>query len=119
MNSIMTRNDVNEMDFYEMPRAFFEDPRYMSMRSESKIAYMLMYNLLPLSLERNQVNQNGELYVKFSRDTLMRELNIKGTQKAAQVMKELVDHELIVCKRVGLTQCNEIYLYGLDEPSIV
>ncbi|HHX59175.1 MAG TPA: hypothetical protein GX707_00295 [Epulopiscium sp.] len=113
MDNLMTRDDVNEMDFYEMPKAFFEDPRYMSMRSESKIAYMLMYNLLALSEEKNQVNKNGELYVKFSRDTLMRELNIKGNQKAAQVMKELVDHELIVCKRVGLTQCNEIYLRDL------
>lgn len=46
-------------------------------------------------------------------------LNIKGSQKAAQVMKELVDYGLVANKRIGLTRCNEIYLYlpDGDEPT--
>ncbi|HHX62042.1 MAG TPA: hypothetical protein GX707_15240 [Epulopiscium sp.] len=42
-------------------------------------------------------------------------LHIKGTQKASQVMKELVDYELIIYKKVGLTKCNEIYIYSLED----
>jgi len=59
---------------------------------------------------RDYVKLRGQVFVKLSRRKLMDLLNIAGTQKAVQVMRELVDHELIVCKRVGLTSCNEIYL---------
>ena len=111
MKKLMTREHVNQIQFYKMPKIFFTSPKYMPMRIESKVAYMLMMDLLPLSIQNNWVNKKGEVFVKLSREKLMSLLNIKGTQKVAQVMKELVALELIVYKKVGLTKCNEIYLY--------
>jgi len=106
---------MKNLPSYQMPRAFFNHPKYMSMRCEAKLAYMLMLDLLPLSKENNWINAKGEPYVKLSREKLMRYLHIKGTQKAAQVMKELVEKKLIIYKKVGLSQCNEIYLYPPGE----
>lgn len=111
MKKLITREYISQIQFYQMPKIFFTSPKYMPMRTESKVAYMLMMDLLPLSIQNNWVNKKGEVFVKLSREKLMSLLNIKGTQKIAQVMKELVELELIVYKKVGLTKCNEIYLY--------
>ena len=131
MKKLITREYASHIQFYKMPKIFFTSPKYMPMRTESKVAYMLIMDLLPLSIQNNWVNKKGEVFVKLSREKLMSLLNIKGTQKVAQVMKELVGLELIVYKKVGLTKCNEIYLYlpegiedtnsdndgpGLDDP---
>lgn len=111
MAGVMTVEDVMGVAYFEMPRAFFEHPSYMPMKCESKLAYMLLHDLLPLSAANNWVNERDELFVKIPSEKLMAILNVKGSQKAAQIMRELVDYELIVSKRVGSGQCNEIYLY--------
>lgn len=115
MKNLITKEHVNQIQFYQMPKAFFHQSKYTSMRSESKLAYMLMLDLLPLSIQNNWVNENNQVFVKISRTKLMMLLNIKGTQKAAQVMKELVDYGLIFSKKAGLNKCNEIYLYPLED----
>lgn len=101
---------MKKSNSYQMPKAFFQNPKYMPMRCESKLAYMLMLDLLPLSAKNNWVNKEGEVFVRLSRAKIMSHLHIKGSQKAAQVMKELGDQELIIYKKAGLNKCNEIYL---------
>ena len=115
MRKLITKEYVRQFPFYQMPKAFFNDPKYMSLRCESKLAYMLMLDLLSLSIENNWVNENNEVFVKLSRTKLMSLLHIGGTQKAAQVIKELVNHKLIISKKVGYNRCNEIYLYQIEE----
>lgn len=112
----MKKNDVLNIQFYQMPKAFFNHPAYMTMRAESKLAYMLIIDLLPLSIKNNWVNENDEVFVKLSRTKLMAALNIKGNQKASLIMKELVEYKLIVNKRMGLTKCNEIYIFHPKGP---
>ena len=114
MKKLITKEYVNQIQFYQLPKDFFHNPKYMQMKLESKVAYTLLMDLLPLSIQNNWVNEKGQVFVKLSRKKLMALLNVKGTQKAAQIMKELVDNRLIVNKRIGLTKCNEIYLYPLD-----
>ena len=87
MRKIITKEYVRQFQFYQMPKAFFNDPEFMILRCESKLAYMLMLDLLPLSIQNNWVNKNNEVFVKMSRTRLMELLNIGGTQKAAQVIK--------------------------------
>lgn len=115
MKKLITKDYVQQIQFYQLPKDFFKDPAYMGMRIESKVAYTLLLDLLPLSVKNNWVNEKGQIFVKLSRTKLMALLNIKGTQKIAQVMKELVDHKLIINKKIGLTKCNEIYMYPVEE----
>lgn len=115
MSKVITVQDFNRTNFYQLPKAFFYHEKYTGMRNEGKIAYALLRNLLTLSIQKGWVNEKGEIYVKLSREKLMKYLNIKGSQKMSQVMQELLDKELIVEKRLGLNRCNEIYLCYPEE----
>jgi len=117
MPKIITVEDLNKTKFYQLPKAFFHNPKYMKMKNETKIAYTLLRDLLDLSIKNNWINDNDEIYVKLSRKKLMERLNIKGSAKMTEIIKELKDHELIVENRLGLKQVNEIYICTPDELS--
>lgn len=74
---------------------FFADPKYIAMKTESKLAYMLMLNLTQQSVANNWIDENNHAYVVFPRKDMMDKLNIKGTQKAAGIIKELVSKDLL------------------------
>lgn len=116
---IITVQHINETKFYQMPKSFFHNPIYMGMRNESKIAYAILRDLLELSIKNNWINEKNEVYVKLSRDKLMKHLNIKGSAKYAEVMKELTDKELIIKRRVGLNKVDETYVCIPEELDIV
>lgn len=100
----------NPINYFEIPRAFFSDPNYATMRLESKMAYMIMLDLAGKAAENNWVNENNESYIIFPRKRMMALLNIKGTQKAAAVIQELVQKGLITNQVMGLGECNRIFL---------
>lgn len=114
MRKLITADDVKMVSFYKLPKMFFTDPYYMPMRLESKLAYMLLLDLFSLSVKNNWVNEKGEVYVSLSRTKLMELLHIKGSQKAAAVMKELVDYGLILNQRAAGKQCNKVFFYKLE-----
>ena len=60
MSNIITVEKINEIKFYQMPKAFFHNPEYINMKNESKIAYSILRDLLSLSIENNWVNKNDE-----------------------------------------------------------
>ena len=119
MARIITTEKINEIRFYQIPKAFFHNPLYTGMKNESKIAYAILRDLLSLSLDNNWVNDKNEVYVKLSRDKMMKRLNIKGSAKYAEIMKELIEKELIVKRRVGLKQVDETYVCLPEELSII
>lgn len=108
--SRITVQDLNKVQFYQVPKAFHHNPKYITMNSDSKLAYALLRDLLELSVKNGWVNANGEIYVKLSRKKLMIRLNIKGTQKITKIMQELKDNGLIEEEQIGLNKCNEIYI---------
>lgn len=110
MPKIITTDYLNEEKFYKIPKAFFHNPLYKNMKNETKIAYAILRDLLELSIKNNWINEKHEVYVKLSRSKMMYYLNIKGTQKYSDIMKELIDKELIVKKRVGLNRVDETYV---------
>lgn len=117
MNQLMTKDDVKNFDFFQMPKAFFSDSKYHPMRVESKLAYMIMLDLFSLSVKNNWVSSKGQVYIKLSRSKMMDLLHIKGTQKAAAIIKELVDYKLILSKKSASHGCNKIFLYHVDSKS--
>lgn len=119
MPRIITTEKINEIRFYQMPKAFFHNPLYTGMKNESKIAYSILRDLLSLSLENGWINDKNEVYVKLSRDKMMKRLNIKGSAKYAEIMKELSEKELIVKRRVGLKQVDETYICLPEELAVI
>lgn len=119
MPKIITTNDLNKIKFYQIPKAFFHNPLYSDMKNDSKIAYAILRDLLDLSIKNNWINENNEIYVKLSREKMMKYLQIKGTQKYAEVMKELLNKELIVKRTLGLNRVDETYVCIPEELDII
>lgn len=117
--SRITVKDLNNDSFYKIPKGFLHNPKYISMKSESKLAYSLLKDLLDLSAKNGWVNASGEIYVKISREKLMLRLNIRGTQKMTQVMNELKELQLIEETQVGLKKCNEIYICHVEDLGVI
>ncbi len=115
MKNVYTNKDQFQGQFYKIPTALLDNPIYSAMKNDSKLTYAVLLDLVPLSIKNNWVNANNEVIIRMSRKKLMIKLGIRGTQKMTSVMKELVDHKLIIYKRMGLTKCNEIYVYPPDQ----
>lgn len=114
MPKIITLESFNTVQFYQIPQAFYHNPKYHGMNPSSRETYAMLRNLLPLSIDNGWVNNDGEIYVKLSREKLMLRLGI-GKDKMVKVFKELRDLGLIVEKRIGCNKCNEIYLCEAED----
>ncbi|MGL6174915.1 MAG: replication initiator protein A [Cellulosilyticaceae bacterium] len=110
MANIITIEEINKDIFYKVPKSFTHNPKYLFMSNEAKLCYGILRDLLPLSIKNGWVNEKNQPFVRVSREKLMIRLQIKGTQKMTKTMKELVDNELIVEKRLGQGNTNIIYV---------
>lgn len=114
MPKIITLQSYNTIQFYQIPQAFYHNPKYIGMNPSSREAYAMLRNLFPLSINNRWINEIGEIYVKLSREKLMLRLGIKK-DKMSKVFKELRDLGLIVEKRIGCNKCNEIYICDAED----
>nr|WP_307990374.1 replication initiator protein A [uncultured Niameybacter sp.] len=114
MPKIITLQSYNTIQFYQIPQAFYHNPKYIGMNPSSRETYAMLRNLLPLSINNGWINEAGEIYVKLSREKLMLRLGIKK-DKMTKVFKELRDLGLIVEKRIGCNRCNEIYICDAED----
>ncbi|MBS5798903.1 MAG: replication initiator protein A [Clostridiales bacterium] len=114
MPKIVTLQSYNTIQFYQIPQAFYHNPKYIGMNPSSRETYAMLRNLLPLSINNGWINEAGEIYVKLSREKLMLRLGIKK-DKMTKVFKELRDLGLIVEKRIGCNKCNEIYICDAED----
>ena len=114
MANIITLEHMNSNIFYQLPKAFMHNPKYMFIKSDSKIAYSLLRDLLSLSIKNGWVNELNQPFVRISREKLMIRLQC-AKQKITQIMNELKDHELIVETTVGQGKTNIIYVCIPDD----
>lgn len=105
---------MNSNIFYQLPKAFIHNPKYMFMKSDSKIAYSLLKDLLSLSIKNGWVNELNQPFVRISREKLMTKLQC-AKQKITQIMNELKEHDLIVEKTIGQGKTNIIYICVPDD----
>lgn len=116
MSELITIEKLNSVTFYQIPQAFYYHPKYTGMSGSARETYAILRNLLGLSVKNGWMNEQGEIYVKISRERLMNRLGIKK-DKMTGIFKELRELELIMEKRVGCNKCNEIYIYNAKELS--
>ena len=95
--------------FYRIPKALFTSEKYRSVSTDAKVLYGLMLDRLALSEKNGWCDEEGRLYIYYTLEDIEQSLFV-GHQKAAQIMKELADAELIRKKRQGLGRPNRVYL---------
>lgn len=94
--------------FYKMPKWLFGG-EFQNMSNDAKIAYMLLKDRNELSIINNWVDDNGDIFLIYTRKELAEILGV-GLNKATAIFKELTSNGLIEETRQGLTKANRIYV---------
>ena len=94
--------------FYQLPKPLFENEKYQGLSSDAKLLYALMRDRLRLSIMNNWRDALG-VFIKMARKAMC-DLLRRSEPTIRKIVAELVGVGLIIEKRVGLTQCNRIYV---------
>lgn len=111
--SLMKQTDVQSIHYMQMPRWLFYDPRYAELSLDAKVTYTFLLNRFQLSRRKGWVNEQGEVFVIFPRQSLAKELRI-CEQRVTAAFKALVGCELVWEKRCGRGDANQIYLARVE-----
>lgn len=106
---LMKQGDIVSFYHLQMPRWLFTESRYKSLSLEAKVAYTFLLNRFQLSRINGWVNEAGEVFIVFTRESLAQEMQV-SYRKAIDSFKELVTASLIWERRLGRGRPNQIYL---------
>ena len=84
-------NECFDHLYYQIPMELFENPLYKDkLSSDSKILYGFLLNRLLLSAKNNWVDEDGSIYLIFTRKEVQERLNLcdKTVTKAFKQLSE-------------------------------
>lgn len=110
---LMKQSDIVSFYHLQMPRWLFTESKYMALSLEAKVAYTFLLNRFQLSRMNGWVNENGEVFIVFTRESLAAEMQV-SYRKAIDSFKELVKARLIWERRLGRGRPNQIYLAAVQ-----
>ena len=106
-------SEVEENRFYKMPKFLIHDEQFAELGSDAKILYMIMRDRHELSIKNNWVDQDGYVYIIYTRENMMKDLNL-SKKTVIKAVNELKKYDLIEEKRQGVNKPNLIYVLTLD-----
>lgn len=98
--------------FYQLPKSLFEAEQYQGLSNDAKLLYSLMRDRYRLSVMNNWQDALG-VFIKMARKTIC-DLLKRSEPTVRKIIAELIQVGLIIEKRMGLTQCNRIYVQLLE-----
>lgn len=107
--ALLTQADELAFPHLQLPRWLFGDARYAALPLEAKVAYALLLNRFRLSRRNGWVNQQGEVYVIFTRAELAQALHL-SYRKAIACFRALSDCRLLWEERQGRGLPNRVFL---------
>ena len=102
-------SDVVGDDFLRFPLTLLANPQYREMSLEARFVYALLLNRLTLSQKNRWVNDEGEVYLIYTREEAANLLNI-SYKKAISAFKELIQNGLLHEQRQGRGYPNLLYV---------
>lgn len=78
--------DVVKEDFLRFPFALLANPKYTAMSLEAKFVYALLPNRLSWTQKNGWVNEDGEVYLIYTREEVSNTLNT-ATKKRLRRLK--------------------------------
>ncbi|EKB7620504.1 replication initiator protein A [Enterococcus faecalis] len=108
----------NEL-FYQFPKVLIASDKYKKMSDSTKIAYMLLKARLEFAVQKNQVDENGNVYFTFTISELGEVLDC-GKQKVLAIKSQLEEFGLLYQKQMGFNKTlgknnpNRLYLAELE-----
>lgn len=104
----ITLSDFHNERFYQLPKFLFEKP-FEKLSNDSKVLYALLKDRHNLSVLNNWINERGEIYLQFKRESMQEMLNL-SKPTITKAVNELIKAGLIEEERLGLNKANRIYL---------
>ena len=111
--SLLKQTDIQAFYHLQMPRWLFSDGRYRALSLEAKVTYSFLLNRFQLSKLNGWINDNGEVFIIYTRESLSAEIQI-SYKKVIESMKLLATAKLIYERRCGRGDANQIYLAKVD-----
>ena len=94
--------------FYQLPKSLFAEEKYQGLSNDAKLLYTMMRDRYRLSIQNNWKDTLG-VYIRMTRKAIC-DLLKRSEPTVRKIIAELREIGLIIEKRVGLTQCNKIYV---------
>ncbi|WP_353437348.1 replication initiator protein A [Staphylococcus aureus] len=106
--------DVDE--FYRLPHALFENPKYQSLAAESIIAYAIYLSRYEYSVYKNHfIDKNNNVYCVMTNEELALRLSCER-KKVSRIKNELITCGLLMNEKSSIGKANRIYI-NLPEAS--
>ena len=100
--------------YYPIPMELFFNKKYKGkIKSAWKLLYGFLLNRLSLSAKNNWVDENGDIFLIFTRKEVQERLDLSD-KTVTKAFKQLKDCNLIHEKRQGANKPNLIYVGKID-----
>ncbi|HHA5340209.1 TPA: replication initiator protein A, partial [Enterococcus faecium] len=90
--------EIYREKYYQMPKVFFTNEKYMDLSNDAKIAYMLLKDRFDYSVKNNWVDSDDNIFFIFTVEELMKLLQCREG-KVSKIKKELEKAGLLKQKR--------------------
>lgn len=105
----ITANEVLENRFYQLPKFLVHNEEFRKLSSDAKILYSIMRDRHQLSLQNNWIDNDGYVFLIYSRENMMEDLQLSD-KTITKAVKDLKKHGLIDEVRQGQGKPNLIYV---------
>lgn len=105
----ITANEVLENRFYQLPKFLIHNEEFKKLSSDAKILYSIMRDRHQLSLQNNWIDNDGYVFLIYSRENMMEDLQLSD-KTITKAVKDLKKHGLIDEVRQGQGKPNLIYV---------
>ena len=110
-------NEFLENSFFQVPKELFANPYYTDLSLASKVLYGLLLDRLSLSIKNNWHDENGNVYLIFTRKEVQEKLNLSD-KTITKAFKQLSDVNLIYEKKQGFSKPKLIYVAKIQHQNI-
>lgn len=111
-------NEVKNNAFYQFPQWLLKEEPYKDLGDKAKLAYMLLFDRRTLSIKNKWYDDNGQIYMYFTIDQFMQELNCSN-KAVLKAKKELVEVGLLEEVRQGRNKPNRLYINGREQSTLL
>lgn len=109
MDRTYKQSDVINERFLRLPLSLLANPNYRKLSAESKLVYSLLLDRMSLSQKNGWINEEGEVYLIYTREEIA-ELLCITYKKAIAAFKELIAVGLLLEKRQGRGFPNRLFV---------
>ena len=109
MNRRYTKAQVDEIRFYQLPKALLENPKYRKLSDSAKVTYAILRDRQDLSIKNQWYDDNGHVFCYFDGRKLS-ELQGSSPSTIHRNKKQLIKYGLMEDQRLGQGKPNRLYI---------